>query len=262
MARRNWGRLLLTFVTVFTVAAASPLSFSVQANTPGQSAQARDDIWDLAELVREPSYAEVLEDYARAGYKDVPRFDLRLDATQYAASEGSGVSVGAAPSGRTGNALFWTGEESWIEWEVTVPTAGLYQMEMEFLPLDGKRASIQRDIQVNGAYPFFEAKRIAFTRQWLDAGAPTFDNRGDHMRPRQLEVREWRVSAFQDAGGMYREPFRFYLQQGTNRIRMNAIREPMAITYIRVHTPVVCPHTPTWNRSMRPEGIRPFPSSW
>src|SRR5690606_7441454 len=98
--------------------------------------------------------------------------------------------------GRDVDALVWDTEESWLVWEVEVPKTGLYNLAVEYYPLEGKRASIQRDIKVNGEYPFNEAKRIIFSRTWRDANPPGRDNMGNDTRPGQEEVVRWNTAYF------------------------------------------------------------------
>ncbi|MGI6082972.1 MAG: extracellular solute-binding protein [Limnochordia bacterium] len=200
------------------------------------------DVFDEAEFL-DPLYAVVLEGWREAGYEDTTGVSITIDPTRYvrkyASEVGSPARVQAVYDyeGRSGSALLWLDEETIIEWEVDIPASGFYNISFEYLPLDGKRASIQRDLKIDDAYPFNEARRLIFPRTWRDAHRPRRDNQGNDVRPRQEEVRVWQERYFEDPQGMYREPFRFYFTKGKHRLTMNAIREPMALGAIKITSP-------------------------
>lgn len=198
----------------------------------------------------EPMYFEVLPEWRAQGYKEVENFHLTINPWDYVDwgydpryAEEPTWEVVRGLGGRDVDALLWDQEETWLAWEFEVPETGLYSLVFEYFPLEGKRATMQRDIKVNGEYPFNEAKRIIFTRTWRDSAPPTQDNQGNDIRPRQEEVLVWRTSYFRDPDGTYREPFLFLFHEGVNRIEMNAIREPMALAAIHVVSP---PKVPTY----------------
>ena len=206
---------------------------------PGTGAGAEEgDIFRL----KERPYADVLADYEAQGRTAVPDVDITVPAWRYAATHAADVRVDEEVAGE-GPALVWANEEGWVEWEVQVPKSGLYNIELRYYPLPGRRASIQRDLEIDGEYPFVEAKKLIFERTWRDAGPPVTDNRGDHVRPRQVEAPMWRTVRLQDADAMHDRPFLFYLSAGRHRLRMGGVREPVAIQYLRI-----CPeeHIPAY----------------
>lgn len=209
---------------------ASIVVFGAVLARPG-IASAGPEVEDIFRLKERP-YAEVLVSYQAESRTVVRDVDITLPATRYVAAEGD-IHVAQAVAGE-GPVLMWQSEEGWVEWEVDIPKSGLYNIELRYYPLPGKRASIQRDLKIDGEYPFVEAKKLLFDRAWRDAGPPTTDNRGDHVRPGQVEVPMWRKVRLQDADAMHTRPFLFYLEAGKHRLRMSGIREPFAIKYLRI----------------------------
>ena len=195
------------------------------------------DVFNESEYL-DPLYAEVLAGWREAGYKDTTGVSITIDPTRYVRKYASEVGSDARVQvvrdfgGRSGPALLWHDEETIIEWEVNIPKSGFYNISFVYYPLEGKKASIQRDLKIDGAYPFNEARRLIFPRTWRDAYRPKKDNQGNDVRPRQEEIRVWQERYFEDPQGMYREPFRFYLTAGKHRLAMNSIREPMALAAI------------------------------
>src|SRR5690625_965072 len=151
----------------------------------------------------EPMYFDVLPHWLEEGLEEAEDFHLTIDPWDYV-DWGYDPELANEPTwevvtglgGRDVQALLWEEEESWLAWEFEVPESGLYNLMFDYYPLEGKRATIQRDIKVNGEYPFNEAKRIIFYRTWRDAAAPTQDNQGNDTRPGQEEVHVWRTSYF------------------------------------------------------------------
>lgn len=127
-----------------------------------------------------------------------------------------------------------TKEEGYAEWAFNVPEEGWYQLKMEYYPLEGKSSEIERQLEINGEIPFFDAKHIVFSRVWANESGVQQDNRGNDLRPRQIEKSKWQTDFFKDSMGYYTEPYRFYFKQGENTLRLTSVREPLAIKSIKL----------------------------
>ncbi len=187
----------------------------------------------------EPYYADVLREYAAQGYRPAPGVQIDVPGVAFAAQSQARLGQAGGIGGRAETVLTWpAGDEGgWVEWVFDVPADGLYNLGIEYYPLEGKRASIQRGVQIDGAYPFLEARRLVFERTWEDAHPPERDNQGNDIRPSQREHPRWRFQVFEDAQGMYREPYLFYLSAGEHTVRLEMIREPMAVARLSLFTP-------------------------
>lgn len=122
-----------------------------------------------------------------------------------------------------------TDEEGLIAWEVNVEKAGLYNIAVVYYPVAGRRGNIQRDLLINGKRPYIEAGYLNFHRVWGDEDESHMDNRGNQIRPRQVEKPMWRTVLLEDSNGNYRIPLSFYFEQGLNTITLVSRREPMVI---------------------------------
>ena len=162
----------------------------------------------VIEVKLEDNYAETLESYAKSGFEWVQDIEVPIDHTDFVRFRGTEPEIVNELGGKTGDILNWEEETEWMEWRVTVPKTGLYNIELEYFPLPGKRASIQRRIQIDGEYPFQEARRLVFVRFWQDKGLPTTDNQGNDRRPGQWENPRWETVRIIDGDGMYPWPFR------------------------------------------------------
>ena len=191
----------------------------------------------------EPYYVDVLAVYQAMGYLPVQGMQLDKPAADYSAQSNSVLEIQQNVGSHPGALLAWSeGKDvGWVEWTFDVPVSGLYNLGIEYYPLPGKRASIQRDVQIDGKYPFIEARRLSFDRIWKDAHSPERDNQGNDIRPSQVEDPQWRFQLFEDALAMYREPYLFYLDRGKHTVRLGFIQEPLALARISLLSPPVVP---------------------
>jgi len=136
-----------------------------------------------------------------------------------------------------GTTLHWNGDQGWMEWDFTIEEDGLYNLEIEYMPLEGGYSSIIRGLQIDGAYPFEEAARIELDRYWKDSKFPYDRNEiGQEIRPVQEEIISWRgklVSDFEVSS----EPLLFHLAKGPHKLRMIGIKEPIAFKKFTWKTP-------------------------
>lgn len=122
-----------------------------------------------------------------------------------------------------------TGEESRVEWEVEVPEAGYYQILMDYYPVEGRGVDIERSLSINGEVPFLGAEALVFSRLWTDKTVVKQDNQGNDIRPVQTEAPDWTSGWFRDDMGYQSEPYKFWLEKGTNRLALEAVNEPAII---------------------------------
>ena len=176
-------------------------------------------------------------------FKPAEGADVAVPVAGYAASGGlEGLQVADGFQGRPGASLLWTNDDGWVEWDVDVPQDGLYEITVDYYPIPGKRSSVQRNLLLDGQLPFREAERIVFERVWKDSfWPPRRDNQGNDVRPPQVEAPQWESKTLEDADGRYDTPFQFALTAGRHTLRLEAVREPVAIGAIRLHTPTVVP---------------------
>ena len=118
-----------------------------------------------------------------------------------------------------------TDEQGYVTWEVDVPEEGLYSLYIEYFPIEGRSAAIEREVWINGISPFNDAKHITFTRVWVNAEEIRRDNRDNDMRPRQIEQPQWQTSYFSDYMGYYNEPYLFHFNKGKNTIKLVSVKE-------------------------------------
>ena len=112
--------------------------------------------------------------------------------------------------------------------------AGLYNIYVEYYPVESRGIDIERAIYVNGEIPFTGADVVTFHRIWGDVGEITTDNQGNEIRPSQEELPQWEGAYIKDYMGYYTEPYSFYFEAGENTFKMESVTEPMAVRSIQI----------------------------
>ena len=125
--------------------------------------------------------------------------------------------------------VLYTGDTSEVTWIVDVPESGLYNVSMKYYTVESRGVEIEREFLINGEVPFNGADDLAFSRIWTDGGEVHTDNRGNELRPSQVERFEWQEASFSDYLGYEIEPYRFWLEKGSNSITLKAVNEPVII---------------------------------
>ena len=207
---------------------------------------------EYQEIVSTYSINDEILDYSDylAKYEDALRPDavVTVEADSFVRYEDMGAAaqpeVMADYQGATGQAVL-TGEESLIEWKVTVPESGLYDMSILYYPVEGKNSAIQRAFFIDGQLPYGEVALVEFYRVWSNGDYEQYvddkgvtlikwdsDNQGNNLKPSAKEIPEWVDGVIRDSNGYINEQLSFYLEAGEHTLTMLAMREPMLVRSI------------------------------
>ena len=108
---------------------------------------------------------------------------------------------------------------------------GPIQSGNRYLTPEGKSLPVQREVRLDGEVPFEGAQQILFSRTWVDEG-PITKKRDNEIRPNQIEAPEWRTAFVSDSQKYMPGPFEFHLSEGTHRLTLVSVREPLQIRKI------------------------------
>ena len=133
-------------------------------------------------------------------------------------------------------------ESGTVTFEVTVPETGLYAISWEYYDLVCKATNIERTLRLNGTVPFNEVRNIMMAKTWSEDytydndGNVVFkkDSSGNDRRPSMDQASSWKTYTVCDPTGYYNGAFWFYLEAGKNTIALEAQKEPVAISNIRL----------------------------
>ncbi|MBH1941133.1 extracellular solute-binding protein [Mobilitalea sibirica] len=166
-------------------------------------------------------------------YKDAirPENEIAIDLFDYSAGE----NVEKLDTFEGEEQVLVTKDDGYVEWTVNVPETGLYNIFLKYYPMEGRGIDVERALLINGKIPFSGADNLTFSRIWADGlfhdgVEKKQDNRGNDIRPPQIEAPRWEGVYLKDYEGYFVEPYLFYFEKGENTIRLNAISEPAAIS--------------------------------
>lgn len=196
---------------------------------------------EASSTMLEQSYYKYFYAHVGEGGVDAVDTNIMIPSTDYSAISNEGYTIESNLDGQFGNVVALRDENSWVEYTVDIPADGFYQIGMDYYALEGKRSGLVRSIQIDGAYPFYQAKQTEFQRMWQESGEPWYDNQNNEYNPKREEVFGWQYRDFIDAEAKVAEGFRFFLSKGTHTIRIEAIREPGAIGQLHIYAPKVVP---------------------
>ena len=182
---------------------------------------------DVMGMERAGTYTGYMNSHASA---ELASEDVDIDIFNYNAT--GDVSVYENFEGAD-KALF-TDVDSTVAFTVNVPKSGFYNLEVEYYLPESRGVPAERAVYINGELPFSDAVNICFTRIWTDGGPKKVDNQGNEIRPSQVEVYDWQTAFFKDKLGYITDPYKFYLEAGSNEIRLDAINEPMVIKNLKL----------------------------
>ena len=168
-----------------------------------------------------------------AGVKQVVRYEESDKAMQ--------PEIYTDYEGMEGDSIY-TGEDSLVEFEITVEEEGFYDLGIVYYPVEGKNSDIERSIFIDGELPYEEMATINFYRIWefdiegqidSETGSMNYewekDNQGNDLRPSMVEAAEWITSYAYDSNGYLSAPLSVYLTTGSHTITLLSLREPMLI---------------------------------
>ncbi|MCL2405011.1 MAG: extracellular solute-binding protein [Defluviitaleaceae bacterium] len=146
-------------------------------------------------------------------------------------------------------------EDSKVEFTVNVPESGLFNIHMQYFPVDARGIDISRELRINGEVPFAGAEMMTLSRVWgsHEIGVRV-DNRGNEIRPPQVELPRWQGAFFRDRLGFFIEPYMFYFEAGANTITLVGDSEPLVLKGLSL-TPIFNP--PTFAEYMSTTSLSP-----
>lgn len=161
-----------------------------------------------------------------------PNKEYVIEARDYTHVEDMQVETYIDYDGMEGVSIY-TQEQGLIEYEVEIQEEGLYDLAVQYYPIEGKSAAIQRAVFIDGALPYYQLGLVEFSRIWVNAVDQwDVDNRGNDLKPQQIEAPEWRISYLYDSEGYETRKLSVYLSKGKHRIGLYSRREPMLLRRI------------------------------
>lgn len=257
--RRSYVKVISILVALSAVVYASASLFGGSADRSVSAADRPLELSSLQNIVADSFKKGGGYDDYLAKYKDAKRPDteVRIEAEEYRKAQGMNISVLNNFEGAPGKVIQTTDSGS-VEWEFQVEQAGLYNIDMKYFTVKGKDSDIERELKIDGSYPFDESRSFIFSRVWKNK-EDTFDRdgSGNDMTPVQVEVPQWQDSLLKDAMGYYEDPYLFYFSKGKHVLSLTSIKEPLVIDYIKLTNPPEASSYDELVNLYRQKGLKP-----
>ncbi len=211
-------------------------------------------IEDVRELMNTISYEEYLKQYSDTTAYPKAESAIVIDGTAY---DKDGTTAEVKVDKYDGVEALYTPDQGSVTWTVDIPKTAKYAIEIEYYPIIGKPASIERKFKINGVVPFTEAYYITLTKLWKtdypesSNGFNMTGNRTDdpadgkawfttdvdenEIRATISQHPEWMTYSMKDIDGYYSEPFQFVFEAGKNTLTLDSVNEPMAVKAIKLY---------------------------
>ncbi|WJH32703.1 hypothetical protein N6H14_20715 [Paenibacillus sp. CC-CFT747] len=195
-----------------------------------------------------PFYQEVAEEWKQKGYKPASQ-TVTLPGSAITAQSDPALSEGGSYEGKNKVLLWKSGRDNWIEYTVDIPEDGLYEIALTYHTYSDPAGSTVRrpvnlSLQMDGVFPYREARALSLRRQFKDNLPVKRDEFGDDIRPRPVEIQEWINQTLADSAGGYQQPLQWFLSKGKHTLRFTG-SDPVVIESVAVKPPVSIPSYPT-----------------
>ncbi len=158
-----------------------------------------------------------------------PEREYVIWAKDYVRTENMKAALMENYQGMEGSSVL-TDESGLIEYRVNIEEEGFYELSLVYYPVEGKGASIQRAIFVDGELPYSQMSKIEFSRIWKNKSSVwEVDNQGNDIKPEQVEAPEWITGYCYDNDGYVTDRLSVYLSQGEHVLTLVSQKEPMLL---------------------------------
>jgi len=187
-------------------------SDAAEESTDNSSDTSDDDDSDLRLTT---NYTSVSAGYTADVYSgdDVTFYitDSMADASDYIAEDNYDYGHDAAS--------LEVGDE--ITFSIDAPETALYEIEFDYLSYDDSILPIEFSFEVDGDYPFYEARNLEFETSWVSEEDSSLDRYGNEIVVLPEKLIRWETKALSDASYRYSEPLLVELGEGTHVITLN-----------------------------------------
>ena len=107
-----------------------------------------------------------------------------------------------------------------VEFTVSVPKDGLYQLAYDYLSYDESVLPIEFAMEIDGAYPFYECRNVELNVTWQPKSEPSYDRYGDEMVTVPDKLIQWERENLCDSSYRHSAPLLLQLSEGEHTIRL------------------------------------------
>lgn len=206
--------LLLCFVMSFATVPAS-------AATEDNNVKTTDDIYDA-----DSNYSTYIKEYIDREYSSQ---SINITADSLISAENT-VNAIVKDNGKS---VLLGDANRFAEFTFNVDKAGLFNICLNYKSVKDTASDIRLNFQFDGKSPYDELGDVTFSKIWVNADEKIQkDDRGDELRPEQVEKYEYRTQWAENDLGLYNSPYFVYLAEGTHILKVSRVAESLEISKI------------------------------
>ena len=168
MGKAKFSKLMALFLALTFLFGGGTVAISAadQAQDEVVSEETKDTLAEIKELLNAISYGEYSAKYSGESYKKATQ-SITIDAKDgYITVDGEN-DVRLSDKDKDGiDGGLYTSSEGEVSWLVNVPENAKYAITIEYYPVIGKAASIERVFKINDKVPFGEARYLTLSKIW------------------------------------------------------------------------------------------------
>lgn len=192
---------------------------------------------DAKGSIVEDRYSTILSKWNKEGIKDVDGVNIEVSPSQFILKDGKKLTDKENSKGYNSQVLLLNKGED-VEFTVDVPKSGLYNIGFDCLVLSDGLVSNEAGLQVNGAYEYFEARRVIVSSLWENS-TQIFprDRYNNEVMPSQNRVDKWQSELMADASHIQPGALKMNLNQGKNMIKLALNSGELYLGNIKIISP-------------------------
>lgn len=133
-----------------------------------------------------------------------------------------------------GKPAFVLQEGDSIEFSTEIAKEAKYSLELTYCTLKGRGTDMVVSVWLDGSQPYEELNDITINRLWANKTEITRDNNDNDICPEQTEVFGWSTINLKSFTGYSDDNIFLVLHSGTNKIKIKAENESIAISGLRL----------------------------
>lgn len=246
MKQQCFNRIIaLSLVLAIVLSHVQGYSVKAESNTDQQV------ISDESDFVNETisnNYTSVSHSYIAPFYTGNP-MEIKVEEA-FVGSESSGNDTNKALlcSARDIDETYAYGNKvlnltlgSVVTLRMNVPQTARYVLKFDYLSWDDSILPIEMAMQVNGEFPFYEARRLLFETTWVSKSETSYDRYGKEIVTVPDKLKRWESKYLKDASYRRSEPLMLELQQGINEFTFRVSEGSLLLGNLTLEAPTSIP---------------------
>lgn len=180
--------------------------------------------------VIEDNYSTVIKKWEKEGKNDYKGKEIVVDFNNLVNSDKVTILDKENCFGYIDKAILFDEKAKEVEFQVYIDEDALYTIAVDYYPLEQSIIPIERSIQINNQYQYYESRRIVLDKTWKDKDSKfAKDSLGNEIQPEQNMIKKWQTKTIYEASLLYDSPLKFHLNKGKNTIKFIYIRNDMLL---------------------------------